>query len=90
MLQHKATVTFPINQEHFDYLLSLEGPDESTFMNGKKFSHLIRRRQSSDDDVADAIFQQAAPSIKAIWSDPAAQEVFQRGLAKNMQDSAAS
>ncbi|CAO3675682.1 unnamed protein product [Umbelopsis ramanniana] len=90
MLQHKATVTFPINQEHFDYLLSLEGPVESTFMNGKKFNSLIRRRQSSEDVSADAIFHQAAPSIKAIWGDPAAQEVFQRGLAKNMQDSAAS
>jgi hypothetical protein len=90
MLQHKATVTFSINQEHFDYLLSLEGPVESTFMNGKKFNSLIRRRQSSEDVSTDTIFHQAAPSIKAIWGDPAAQEVFQRGLAKNMQDSAAS
>jgi hypothetical protein len=90
MLQHKATVTFSINQEHFDYILSLEGPVESTFMNGKKVNNLIRKRQSTDDISADVIFHQAAPSIKAVWGDPTAQEVFQRGLAKNMQDSSAS
>lgn len=89
MVQHKITLAFPINQEHLDYLLSLEGTVESTYMNGKKVNNLIRKRQSTDDISADAIFHQAASSIKAVWGDPAAQEVYQRGLVKTMQDSSA-
>lgn len=89
MVQHRVALAFSINQEHLDYLLSLDGTVESTFMNGKKVNNLIRKRQSTDDISADTIFDQAASSIKAVWSDPAAQEVFQRGLAKTMQDSSA-
>ncbi|CAM0140311.1 unnamed protein product [Umbelopsis sp. WA50703] len=88
MVQHRVTLAFSINQEHLDYLLSLDGTVESTFMNGRKVN-IIRKRQSTDDVSADTIFDQAAPSIKAVWSDPAAQEVYQRGLAKSMQDSSA-
>ncbi|KAG2181961.1 hypothetical protein INT43_006886 [Umbelopsis isabellina] len=89
MVQHRVALAFSINQEHLDYLLSLDGTVESTYMNGKKVNNLIRKRQSTDDISADTIFDQAASSIKAVWSDPAAQEVFQRGLAKSMQDSSA-
>ncbi|GAB5587430.1 hypothetical protein Unana1_02330 [Umbelopsis nana] len=89
MVQNKIMLAFPINQEHFDYILSLESTVESTYMNGKKVNNLIRKRQSTDDISADAIFHRAAPSIKFIWGDPAAQEVYQRGLVKTMQDSSA-
>ncbi|RUO97003.1 hypothetical protein BC936DRAFT_141139 [Jimgerdemannia flammicorona] len=88
LISSDIPLTIPDYREHVEFITAMANTTDPTYMNGQSITTLLTKRASTDTPTASTLFQQAAPAIKALWGDAAIKEVYAKGLAKDIQDSA--